>query len=50
MRYLRKIASSCEQLGPVSTCLCPERIKFDFQNLGNGREDKTHINRLLLTS
>ena len=36
----KSIASLCEQLGPVSTCLCQEYIKFCFQNLGKGREDK----------
>ena len=40
MWYLRKVASSCEQLGPVSTCSCPKYIKFCFQNLVNGRENK----------
>ena len=40
MRYSRKVASSFEQLGAVSTCLCPKYIKFDSQNLGDGREDK----------
>ena len=30
----------CEQLGPVSICLCPKFIKFCFPNLGNGRKDK----------
>ena len=40
MLYLGKVTSSCEQLAPVSACLCPKYIKFCFQNLGNGREDK----------
>ena len=40
MWYLRKVASLCEQLGPLSTCLCPKYITFFFQNLGNGREDE----------
>ena len=40
MWYLRKIESSCEEFGPVSTSLCPKYIKFCFQNLGNVRVDK----------
>ena len=40
MWYLRKVASSCEQFGPVSTCLYPKYMKFCFKNLGNGREDE----------
>ena len=40
MWYLKKVASLCEELGPLSTCLCPKYIKFFFQNLGNGREDE----------
>ena len=36
---MRKVASSREQLDPVSTCLCLKYIKFRFRNLGNGRED-----------
>ena len=28
MWYLRKIESSCEQFSSVSTCLCPNYIKF----------------------
>ena len=43
MWYLKKVASSCEQFGPVSTCLCPKYITFRFQNLGNGREDNKII-------
>ena len=38
--YLRKVASLCEQYGPLSTCLCPKYITFRFQKLGNSREDK----------
>ena len=38
MWYLRKVAGSCEQFGPVSTCLCPEYIQFCSQNLRNGKE------------
>ena len=37
---LENVASSCEQFGPVSTCLRPKNIKFCFQNLGNCREVK----------
>ena len=37
---MRKVASSCQQFGPVSTCLCLQYIKFCFQNLRNGREDE----------
>ena len=40
MWYFRKLASLCEQLGPLSTCLCPKYINFFFKNLGNGREDE----------
>ena len=40
MWYLRKVASLCEQLAPVSTCLRPKSIKICFQNLGNSRKDK----------
>ena len=40
MRYLRKVGSLCEQLGPVSTCLWPKYIKYCFKNLRNGREDE----------
>ena len=40
MRYLRKVASSCEQFGPVSTYLWLKYMKFSFQNFGNSREDK----------
>ena len=40
MWNLIKVASSCEQFGPVFTSLCPKYIKFYFQNLKNGREDK----------
>ena len=40
MWYLRKVASSYEQFGPVYTCLNPKYIKFCFQNLRNGRKDK----------
>ena len=36
---LRKVVSSCKQLGSVSTCLRPKNIKC-FQNVGNHREDK----------
>ena len=39
MWYLRKVASSCEQFGPVSTYLYPKYIEFCFQNLVNDRED-----------
>ena len=41
MWYLRIVASLCEQLDPISTCLHPKYIKFCFKNLGNGREDKS---------
>ena len=37
---LEKVASLCEQFGPVSTCLCPKYINICFHNLGNGKEDK----------
>ena len=40
MWYVRKVGSLCKQLGSVSTCLHPKYIKFCFQNLGNGREDR----------
>ena len=40
MWYSRKVASSCEQFGPVSTCLCPQYKKFCFQNLDCGRKDE----------
>ena len=40
MWYLRKIASLCKQLGPVSTSLRPKYIKCCFQNLGNGGNNK----------
>ena len=39
MWYLRKEASSCEQFGTLSTCLCPKYIKFYFSNLDNSKED-----------
>ena len=39
----KNIASSCEQLGSVSTCLSPKYIKFCFQNLRNGREDESEL-------
>ena len=48
MWYLRKVAISYEQYGPVSTCLCTKYIKCCFQNLRNGREDKNDVDRLLL--
>ena len=41
MWSLRKVVSSCEKLGLVSTVLCSKYIKFYFQNLGNGREDES---------
>ena len=41
--YLRKVASLCEQIDPVSTFLCPKYIKFYFQNLGNVRKDKNGL-------
>ena len=50
MWYLRKVAISCEQFGPVSTCVCPKYIKFFFQILGLNREDETDVDRLLLAS
>ena len=34
----------------ASKCLCLMYIKFSFQNLGNGREDKTDVDRLLLVT
>ena len=40
MWYLRKVASLCKQLGPVSPFLCPKYTKFCLQNLGNGRKDE----------
>ena len=40
MKYFRKVASSCEQFGPVSTCLCPNTENVSFFNLGIVREDK----------
>ena len=40
MWYLRKVVSSYEQYGPISTCLCPKDITFSFQNLRDGREDE----------
>ena len=40
MWYLRKVASSCKQFGPVFTCLCPKYIKFYVKNLRNDREDR----------
>ena len=40
MWYLKKVASLCEQLGPVSTYLRPKFITFSHQNFGNGRKDK----------
>ena len=40
MWYLRKVASSCEQFGLVSTYFCPKYIKFCIQNLRNVREDE----------
>ena len=40
MWYLRKVGSSCEQFGPVSTCLCPKYIRFCQRNV---REDKNEI-------
>ena len=49
MWHLRRGESSCEQLGPVSTCLCTKYTKFCFQNLGNGREDNRHRLLLVLT-
>ena len=43
------MGSLCKPFGPVSTCLCPNYIKFCFQNSGNSREDKKkRIDRLLL--
>ena len=44
MWYLRKLATSCQQFGPVSTCLCPKYIKFCYRNLEKGREDKYGFN------
>ena len=40
MWYLKKVASLCEQLDPISTYLRPKFITFSFLNLGNGRKDK----------
>ena len=40
MWYLKKVASLCEKLGPVSTSLRAKFIKFSFRNLGNGEKDK----------
>ena len=40
MILIRKVASSCEQLCLVFTCLCPKFIKFSFQNSENVEEDK----------
>ena len=40
MWYLRKVTGSCEQIGPVATCLFLKNIKYCFRNSGNGREDK----------
>ena len=37
--FLRKEASSCEQFGPLSRCLCSKYENFCFQDLGNGRKD-----------
>ena len=48
MWYLRKVASSCEQLGPVSKCLSPKYIKFCFKNLEIAEKMKTEVDRLLL--
>ena len=46
---LRKVASLCEQLGPVSIYLLPKCIKLWFQNLSNCYEQiKTDVGRLLL--
>ena len=39
MWYLRKVANSYEQFGPVSTCFCPKYIKCCFQNSRNSWED-----------
>ena len=48
MCNLRKVTSSCEQLGSVSICLRPEYIQFCFQNFGNDKEGKNLVDRLLL--
>ena len=40
MWYLRKVESSCEHLDPDFTRLRTKYIKFWFQNLINGKEDK----------
>ena len=40
MWYLWKVASLCEKLDPVFTCLHPKYIKFCLWNLGYNGDDK----------
>ena len=48
MWYLRKVASSYEQYGPVSTCLCPKYINFFLKIWEMLEKMKTDVDRLLL--
>ena len=50
MWYLRKVESSCKQFDLVSTCLCQKYVKFYFQNLGNGREDRNGRREIIIGS
>ena len=40
--------SSCEQFGPVSTCLCPKYMKFVFKIWEMIEKIKADVDRLLL--
>ena len=46
---MRKVASSCEKFGPVSTSLCPKYVKnFVFEIWEILEKIKTNVDRLLL--